>query len=401
MSIEYFSRKQELLISEVTTNYTRDRYLNYLKSDEKLIALVGSRGVGKTTLLLQYLKSCTLNYLYLSGDDIEFTNIKLYDLVDQFYSYNGRVLVIDEIHKYKNWSQELKNIYDSFPNLTIRVSGSSMLNILYEKYDLSRRLMIYELPTLSFREYLELNKGISFESYSLENILQNSSTLSKNLVFNHSDLYSEFHLYLKYGAYPFYLENIENFDKKLFNALDKVIYEDIPSLNKIDYSHISILKKIIYKVLSSQKPFQVNIASLSKEFGISEPTLYTYLEILDKTKIFKSLKKYSKKLSRKPQKLLFSNTNILNSYANEFSIDIDIGTLRETYFTNCFDNIYYSDIGDFIVEYKKDNKYIFEVGGKSKSFTQIKNLNNSYLAIDIDFSINDKKIPLWLFGFLY
>ena len=148
-------------------------------------------------------------------------------------------------------------------------------------------------------------------------------------------------------------------------------------------------------MVSSNKPFSVNIASLAREFGISEPTLYTYLDILDNTGIFKSMRKYSKKISKKPQKLLFSNTNILYAYADKINLDLDIGVTRETYFVNCFKNIYYSDIGDF----KVDN-YIFEVGGKNKSFTQIKDLDNSYLAVDIDFSSNNKKIPLWLFSFI-
>ena len=146
-------------------------------------------------------------------------------------------------------------------------------------------------------------------------------------------------------------------------------------------------------VVSLKKPFLVNIASLSREFGVSEPTLYTYLEILDKTGIFKPMRKYSKKISKKPQKLLFSNTNILYSYSEKFNIEVEIGTVRETFFTNCFKKIFYSDVGDFKVD---DN--IFEVGGKSKSFTQIKDIPNSYLAVDIDFTTNDKKIPLWMFG---
>jgi predicted AAA+ superfamily ATPase len=331
----------------------------------------------------------------MSGDDIEFTNSKIYNLVDEFYTLGGRIVVIDEVHKYKNWAQEVKNIYDSFPDLTIRISGSSMLNILYEKYDLSRRLVIHTMPVLSFKEYFEITKNIKLDSYTFEEILTNSSAISKELVFAHEELYACFKDYLKYGAYPFYLEGLESFNQKLYNALDKIIHEDIPSLNKIDYSHISIFEKLIFFVVSSNKPFSINVASLAREFGVSEPTLYTYLDILDNTSIFKSMRKKSQKISKKPQKLLFSNTNILYAYANKINLELDIGVVRETYFVNCFKNIYYSDIGDFIVENK-----IFEVGGKNKSFSQVKDLENSYLAIDIDFTSNDKKIPLWLFSFI-
>ena len=185
-------------------------------------------------------------------------------------------------------------------------------------------------------------------------------------------------------------------DSGVFIFSEKIIYEDIPSLNKIDYSHISVFEKLIYFITSANKPFSVNIASLSREFGITEPTLNTYLQILDNTGIFKAMRKKSKKISKKPQKLLFSNTNILNTYANKINLELDIGVTRETFFINCFKEIYYSDIGDFVVD-----EYIFEVGGKSKSFSQIKDIENSFLAIDIDFTSNDKKIPLWLFGFLY
>jgi hypothetical protein len=332
----------------------------------------------------------------MSGDDIEFTNSRIYDIVDEFYALGGRYIAVDEVHQYKNWAMEIKNIYDSFPDLTIRLSGSSMLNILYEKYDLSRRVVLHRIDVLTFREYLELEKGAPFPGYNLEDILKNGSKISKDLVFAHEDLYALFKDYLKNGAYPFYLEGKENFKQKLFNAMDKIIHEDIPSLNKIDYAHISIFQKLIFLIVNAKKPYSVNMASLSRDMGISEPTLYTYIEILDKTGIFKSMKKEAKKISKKPQKLLFSNTNILYSYSKKFATEVDIGTVRETFFVNCFENVFYSDIGDFIVD-----KNIFEIGGRNKDFSQIKDLPNSYLALDIDFTTNDKKIPLWLFGLLH
>ncbi len=395
MNIDYFSRKQEILLSKIDTNYVREKFFNILTSNERLIGLIGARGVGKTTLLFQYIKSSKTKALYMTGDDIEFTNSNIYNIVDEFYTLGGRLVVIDEVHKYGNWVQEIKNIYDSFPDLTIRISGSSMLNILYEKYDLSRRLVIYTMPILSFKEYFEITKNIKLSSYSFDEILTNSSAISKELVFAYEDLYSHFKDYLKYGAYPFYLEGLENFDQKLYNAIDKIIHEDIPSLNKIDYSHISIFEKLIFFVVSSNKPFSINVASLAREFGVSEPTLYTYLYILDNTGIFNSMRKKSKKMSKKPQKLLFSNTNILNAYANKINQELDVGVVRETYFVNCFEEIHYSDVGDFVVDAN-----IFEIGGKNKTFSQIKDLENGYLALDIDFTSNDKKIPLWLFSFL-
>jgi uncharacterized protein len=215
------------------------------------------------------------------------------------------------------------------------------------------------------------------------------------MIFEHEDLYAHFHAYLEHGYYPFYLEGLSSFEGKLYNAMEKIIHEDIPSLNKIDYAHVSIFQKLIFMVASSKKPFSVSMASLSRELGISEPTLYTYMEILDKTGIFKSIKKYSINLSKKPHKLLFSNTAILHAYCHKFGFESDIGTIRETFFVNCFEKIFYSDIGDF-----KIDEMIFEVGGKNKDFTQIKDIPQSYLALDIDFTTHPKKIPLWLFGMM-
>ncbi len=395
MDINYFIRKQELILAKIETTFLRKKYFDYLNSNERLIALIGARGVGKTTLLFQYIKANNENSLYMTGDDIEFTNSSIYELTDEFYSLGGRVIVIDEVHKYKNWAQEIKNIYDSFPDLTIRVSGSSMINILYEKYDLSRRLAIHNVPVLNFKEYFEIQKGVELDSYSLQEILTNSSEISKKLVFKYQDLYGEFKKYLQYGAYPFYLEGLNSFNSKLYNALEKIIHEDIPPLNKIDYTHITVFEKLIFFVVSANNPFDVNVTALSREFDVSVPTLNTYLSILDKTAIFKSMRKFSKKISKKPQKILFANTNILYAYADKINLDIDIGVVRETFFVNCFENIYYSDIGDFKVD-----KHIFEIGGKAKSFSQIKDIKGSYLAIDIDFTPNNNKIPLWLFSFI-
>jgi len=395
MDLQYFIKKQDRLIVMTDLKFIRQDYYPHLVSKERLVGLVGARGVGKTTLLLQYLKQLNEQSLYLIGDDLIFTSVNLYDVVDEFYALGGRIVVVDEVHKYPNWAQEIKNIYDSFPDMQIRISGSSMINIIFEKYDLSRRLVLFHVKTLSFREYFELIKGVKFNAYTLDEILNNAPNISKELVFQYKDLFACFKQYLKNGAYPFYLEGLDSFDQKLFNALDKIVYEDIPSLNKIDYSHVSIFKKLIYMIISSKKPFQVNVTELAKTLGVSQPTLYTYLDILDNTGIFKPLKKFSTKLSKKPQKLLLANTNILYSYAQEFNKELEIGTIRETYFASCFEEIYYSDIGDFRV---KD--IIFEVGGKNKSFAQIKDIDNAYLAVDIDYTTNVNKIPLWLFGFI-
>ena len=395
--IKYIRNKQVRLIASVSLDFIRESYAKKLSSKNRMVGLIGQRGVGKTTLLLQYLKEhySATEYLYFSADDIYITNSSIYDIATEFVKIGGKVIVIDEIHKYKNWAQELKSIYDSFPDLLIRFSGSSMLNILHEKYDLSRRAVIAHVAPLSFREYLYLSAGIRVPMLTLTEILTNASELSSTLALENPELYKHFLRYLQIGYYPFFIEDEEEYKNKLFNALDKVIAEDIPSINKITYTHLSIFKKFIAKLIYARVPYQVNITALCKEFGVSHPTLASYIDILGETKIIRPLRKFSVKISKKPEKLLFSNPNILYTYADAFGIEVDSGTVRETFFSSCFDTIYYSDIGDFRV-----GEYIFEIGGKNKSFKQIKDKAKSYVVIDTDYSMQSNKIPLWLFGLM-
>lgn len=396
--LEPIKEKQQRLINAlVHIDYRREAF-KYIDNREKMVGLIGSRGVGKTTLLLQYVEQFDCDEaLYFSADDLLVLNYGIYAVVDEFYALGGRVVAIDEVHRFKNWSQHLKNIYDSFPDLTIRISGSSMLNILYESHDLSRRLVLKKVKRLSFREYLILKEKITLNVYSFEELLKNHRQISSKTVAQHPKILKYFRDYLQTGCYPYGIES-EFFSEKLFNALEKIIYEDIPSLNKIRYEQLAVFKKLIFIIVSAKVPYKVSVDKLSKELGISEPTLYIYFDILNKTGIFKSVKKYSKKLSRKPDKLLFDNTNILNSYAKEYKIEVEIGTVRETFFASCFEDdltLYYSDVGDFKVE-----KYIFEVGGKNKTFKQIADREEGFLVIDTDFTTHKKKIPLWVFGLM-
>jgi len=395
--ITYIRNKQIRIISSVSLGFVREQYMDRVSSPNRLVGIIGQRGVGKSTLLLQYLKQNykITEYLYFSADDVYIINSSIYDISDEFVRMGGKIIVIDEIHKYKNWAIELKSIYDSFPDLIIRFSGSSMLNIINEKYDLSRRAVVVTMKTLSFREYLKLSSGIDLPRLSFEQILVEHNTLSSSLALENPTLYREFLRYLQIGAYPFFIEDEIEYKNKLFNALDKIIVEDIPSLNKIDYTHLSIFRKFIAKLIYSKVPYQVNISSLCREFGVSHPTLANYINILESTKVLRAIKKFSAKATQKPQKLLFDNTNILYTFADDFGIDVDIGTVRESFFVSCFDRVYYSDIGDFIIDEK-----IFEIGDKNKTLKQIKDIKDSFLVIDTDYTSNERKIPLWLFGLI-
>jgi len=395
--IKYIRNKQIRVITSISLDFVREQYMSRLLSANRLVGLVGQRGVGKSTLLLQYLKLHykVSEYLYFSADDVYIVNSSIYDIADEFVRLGGKVIVIDEIHKYKNWSIELKSIYDSFPELLIRFSGSSMLNIISEKYDLSRRAVITTMRTLSFREYLKLSSGIELDRVSFEEILKHHTELSSTLALENPTLYREFLRYLEIGAYPFFIEDELEYKNKLFNALDKIIAEDIPSLNRIEYAHLSIFRKFIAKLIYAKVPYQVNISALCREFEISHPTLANYINILESTKVIRAIKKFSTKVSKKPEKLLFGNTNILYTFADEFGIEVDIGTVRESFFVSCFDKVYYSDIGDFVVQDR-----IFEIGGKNKTLKQIKETKNSFLVIDTDYTTDERQIALWLFGLM-
>ncbi len=396
--LKYFLNKQIRLINAIPLKFQRKEYLKKLSSKNRLVGLIGARGVGKTTLLLQYLKqNFKLNeYLYFSADDVYFTDNSIYAIADEFVKLGGKIIVIDEIHKYQNWAAEIKTIYDSFPNLLIRFSGSSMLNIITEKYDLSRRVVISYVKELSFREFLKLYANVDLPKLDISEIHKKHNEISTEFLLDNPTLYKDFLKYLQIGCYPFFIEDEIEYTNKLFNACEKIINEDIPSLNRMDYTHLAIFKKLIAKLVLAKVPYKVNVSALCKEFGISHPTLLTYLEILNSTKLIKSIKKYSKHISRKPEKLLFGNTNLLYTFSEEFGVSVEIGTARETFFANCFENIYYSDIGDFRV-----GDFIYEIGGKNNKFSQIKDIKNTYLVIDTDYTIEKNKIPLWLFGFLY
>ena len=268
--------------------------------------------------------------------------------------------------------------------------------IKYVKLYFINSIVTRELKNLTFKEYFEIKQNVTLESLSLKELLQDHNNISFELIQTYPNIYKEFKNYLKNGAYPFFTtsKTDDSFTSKLFNSIEKIIYEDIPSTQKIKFENLISFKKLIYKIVAFKVPFKVKIDSLAKELGVSEPTLYTYLDILDKTGIFRTLKKQSSKQNKKPEKLYFQNTNILYTLSYDQKIDTNIGTLRETFFVNTFKEIYYSDIGDFV-----SDGIIYEVGGKNKNFTQIKDIEKSYLVIDVDTTTHKHKIPLWLFGF--
>lgn len=386
---------QQNYLNNLSVAYRR-YFHNIVDFDNRLIGIIGARGVGKTTFLLQYLQSLELPFeqkLYFSADAIDVDS--LFDIAYAFDRSGGKVLIIDEIHKYKHFEKELKKIYDML-GLQVIFSGSSAIELDHAKGDLSRRAIIYHMNGLSFREFIEIKESIQLKSYSLDDILGNHTNIAHELL-SQIKPYAYWQEYLQHGFYPFYFENPKSYSLRLKETINTVIEVDIPSLFAIDYDKIINLKKLI-RLICQSKPFKINIKELSTKIGVNDyQTLYKYLEYLRRGKLINILKSQSKgdTIFVKPDKLYLANSNLHYAYCNQS----EIGTIREAFFFSMFDSerIHFSKQGDFIV----DNHILFEIGGKNKSFNQIKDIENSFVVAD-DIEIGSgSKIPLWLFGFLY
>jgi len=367
---------------------------------DRLIGLRGPRGIGKTTILLQYLKVNHANdetALYVSLDNIWFSEQNLVDFVDDFVKRGGKKLFIDEIHKYPNWAQELKNIYDDFPEVQIVFTGSSLLEILNARADLSRRAVMYSMQGLSFREYLNLEYGFEFSSLTLNEIIKNHVKIASEIVQKIQPI-KYFSSYLKIGYYPFFRENPNTYDQRLEEIVNFILEIELPTLRQVDPSYIIKLKQLLF-VISTSVPFKPNVTKLAERIGINRNTLISYFHYLEESGLTMQLFKDAKGITRlqKPDKLYLDNTNLLYTIAPQ---NVQIGHVRETFFANQLAHkhlVEYTDVGDF----KINRELTFEIGGKHKTKEQIKELKNAYIAAD-DIEIGfQEKIPLWLFGFLY
>ncbi len=376
------------------------RYLwHEINWKSRLIIITGARGVGKTTLLLQYIKiNLPINEktLFVSLDDIYFSNNNLIDFTEEFLREGGKYLFIDEAQKYPSWSREIKNIYDNFPDLKIVISGSSSIELLKSEGDLSRRALYYNLNGMSFREFLNFENNLDLNSYKLDDVLLQSLEISREIN-QQIKVFPAFNNYLKFGYYPFYKEDKNSFHTRLHQVINTVLELDLRDNFQIDAKATHIIKKLMAEI-ASMVPFKPNIKKLSEKIGITRDTLVKYLQLLDKADLISLVYSQTKGVSilNKPEKILLNNSNI--AYA--LNDQINVGSTRESYFVNQLKlkhKIRYADIGDFIV----NDAFTFEVGGKNKKRKQIANTEKAYIAADnIEFAIANK-IPLWLFGFLY
>ncbi|WP_457560701.1 ATP-binding protein [Caminibacter sp.] len=399
--LERFRLYQTALLKNLKTSYKRYFY-EELNSNEKLLGILGARGVGKTTALLQYLKESKIpinEKLYISADWID--GESLFEIAQFFYKENGKLLIIDEIHKYPNFEKELKIIYDIL-DLKVIVSGSSVLSINHAKADLSRRMLIKEVKGMSFREFLKFKYDIEIKPITLDDLIKNHINLSYEILekFNKPSILPDFKEYLEVGYYPFYFQNEDKISYllKLKETINVVLEVDIPAISNIKFTTIRKFKKLIEYICTSF-PFKPNIQELLSKMDMPKTAyadLYEYLELLQKAKVIRLIKSANKKdaILTKPEKIYLNNTNLHFCYCETQ----EIGTLREVFFASMLEDyeIYASTKGDFLV-----NGYTFEIGGKNKTKKQIKDLENAYVIAD-DIEIGSgNKIPLWLFGFLY
>lgn len=382
----------------VQTHQVRS-YIDAIDWENRFIGIKGSRGVGKTTLLLQYIR---LNFkpdkrvLYVSLDNLYFLENNLYDLVSEFYKKGGEFIAIDEVHKYVNWAIEIKNIYDDMPNLRLVFTGSSLLHIHQAKADLSRRVVLYDMPGLSFREYLQFETKIKLNTYTLEQIINNHVEVAIEITQKVKPLHY-FSDYLHHGYYPFYLENKKSFHQKLGEILLTVLEVDIPQYALIQTANIIMLKKMMM-VISSSVPFKPNMNSISERTGISLNTMKNYLKLLNDAQLLHLLYVEDKGINSlgKPEKIYLQNSNLMYNLIQ----DAEAGNVRETFFFNQVSQSN-SVVATANVDFKVANQYFFEVGGKNKKQKQIKDSPNSYIVKDGIEIGSDLNIPLWLFGFLY
>ena len=395
--IEQLIKYSTIKLSQTLPEYKRFLF-DTIDFDAKLIGLIGSRGAGKTTLVLQYLKSLDLKkdeFLYISCDHPLLASTTLFDVAEEFSHYGGKVLIIDEIHKKQNFCIDLKNIYDFF-DIKVIFTGSSAISLEQCQSDLSRRALVYRLPVLSLREYIELHSDERFSSYTLEEILENHLDISSEIISKIKPL-KYFKEYLKSGAYPFVLEGNRSYHQRLVEIVNETLTYDIATIYKVPLANIVALQKLL-EVICRSKPYEINYEAISKLIGVSKNTLKQYLVYLNKANLINSLGGISRGNSyiQKPSKLYLHNTNLFEILCS----NKEVGTIRETFFMSQVQyahNLHYPKSGDFCI----DEKFFIEIGGKNKTFKQIKDLPNSFVVKDDIENGFKNSVPLWLFGFLY
>lgn len=385
-------------IAKIDTRFKRYLY-SLINWDARIIGIKGSRGVGKTTMLLQHI---LLNYtdidktLYVSLDDLWFTTHSLIDLVDWADQHGMTRLYLDEVHRYEKWSETLKNIYDSYPDMSIVYTSSSLLMMDNAKVDLSRRQSTYTLYGMSFREYLEFEGILRLEAIPLEGLLEHHVQHAMQIV-KEIKVASHFENYLAHGYYPYYREAGDDFPSRLRETVSVVIENDLPSVEKMSFETLQKVKKLVM-IISERVPFEPNMSELWHQLVTNNDLGLRMLYALDRSQILMLLTSKAKnyKFLYKPDKIFLGNPNLMHVLCP----NVHKGNERETYFCSqlsVLHDVKHPLKGDFLV----DDRYLFEVGGRRKSFEQIADVPDSFLAVDDTEVGHGNRIPLWMFGFTY
>jgi len=391
---------QDNLLKQVTNNFYRSLY-DRINWQQRMLAIKGLRGAGKTTLILQYIKyklgNARNEALYVTADHHWFYTHTLLEVADEHYKNGGRHLFIDEVHKYPGWSNELKLIYDGYPDLKVAFTSSSALDIYRGEADLSRRVISYELTGLSFREFLELSGTASIETFSFQAIRKDHVKIAKHIT-NQFQPLPVFKNYLTYGYLPIYTENsATEISQKLEQIINTTVESDLSYIQQYTAATAHKVKRLL-GILAESVPFKPNISALAKKLDVSRDSIYAWLVHLQKARLLNLLSPQGKgtSLLQKPEKIYLENTNL--SFALK-SIP-DVGSIRETFLLNQLLNngldVHFPKSGDFFT-----NDTFIEVGGKTKTAKQVDQYDQFIVAADqIEIGYKDK-VPLWLFGMLY
>lgn len=394
-------RNRLFKIAERRKAQIKTDFVRYLYDDmdwsQALILIKGARGSGKTTLLLQHYKNNPEHAIYLSLDDFYFESNRLLLLIESLYEEGFRRFYLDEVHQYQYWSKDFKNLYDNYSDIQLIATGSSALQIDKGAADLSRRMTVYQLYGLSFREYVLFELGVNLPILSLEDLLENHQVYSHQIS-DQLDVLKYFESYLKKGYYPFYKTAGQQYHQKQQQALQLSLDVDLPAVETVKFATIKGMKNLLY-VLSQMVPYTPNIQSLANKINITRNSVLKALDLMERTSILNLLRVENKGISylQKPEKIYLENPNLYYVFAAKSP---NKGSLRETFFFNQLKVRYVitaSKFADFMVE----NRYTFEVGGASKTSEQIAGIPMAYIAADDIKYGSENKIPLWMFGLLY
>ena len=393
--------RQDALLRATSMTIIRS-FMEQVNWSAPMLCIRGPRGVGKSTLLRQYVKSHfaegSEDVLYCSMDWVYFSQHSMLEVAEKFYKHGGKLLIFDEVHKYENWSREVKEVAETYPQLQLMLSGSSLLKLLDGDVDLSRRCRGYDMPGLSFREYLQFYKGIELPTYSLEEVLGSAKKIAAEVNKVCRPL-QHFHEYLKFGYYPFYLTNPLDYYALIEQTVNYVVDVELPQQRKVSPVNCRKIKALL-NVLSQLVPYDVDISKLSSSIGLQRNTVIEYLNHLKDAKLLHLLFSdlVSVKKMQKPDKIYLENPNLLYALA---TTPVKTGTVRECFVVNQLSLAHTVEYGKTQGDFRVDGKWTFEVGGESKSFDQIADIPNSFILADDIESPRSNKLPLWMIGFLY